>query len=105
MGLRSSAKGKQVNLFHAASAVADDLYTHGNNAGVGFAPDGPPGDLSIAGAIKVALAKGWSLRHDDGQNVAVLTHPKRGTMAIGGDAMREGAWAVMISEVDKWEHE
>lgn len=82
---------------------ARELYTRGNNSGLGYAPyTDVPGDDTIDNAVEAAAADGWELVHsrDNSDEVAVLENEDGAVMAIGGDAMGNGAWAVIISDVD-----
>lgn len=81
------------------------LYRKGNDAGLGYAPytdeERTPEDDSIDFAIECAKRDGWELilSRDTSEDVAVLGNEDDELMAIGGDAMGVGAWAVIISEV------
>lgn len=80
-------------------AEAVEAYRAGNNRGDGYAPfEGEAADDSIDAAIDAAKADGWSLVHDrnTSDDVAVLRSGDD-WMAIGGDAMGHGAWAVDIT--------
>ena len=76
-----------------------EAYRARNNAGAGFAPDTIGDDQSVSAAVTCAVMGGWELilerRRSD--EVAVLTNEDGEWMAIGGDAMGNGAWAVDIT--------
>lgn len=77
-------------------STAKDLYTEGNNAGRGWAPD----DDAIDDAVAAMIADGGRLilpRNASDEVAVVLDHTKS-LVAIGGDASGEGAWAVTIDE-------
>lgn len=82
--------------------TARRLWRAGNNAGCGYAPyTDEAGDDTIDAAIEAAEKDGWSvvLPRNTSDDVAVLIDGDGAMMAIGGDAMGRGAWAVIISEV------
>lgn len=78
------------------------LYIRGNNAGRGYAPyTDVPGPDTIEAAVEAAKADGWEtvLARETSDDVAVLRNGDGEMMAIGGDAMGCGAWAVIISDL------
>jgi hypothetical protein len=81
------------------AAVA--AYRDGNNSGRGYAPyTDDATDDRIDTAIECATADGWTLVLDrnTSDDVAVLRNADGELMAIGGDAIGRGAWAVIISD-------
>ena len=76
-------------------------YRCGNNAGAGYAPYADePGDGSVEEAVAAAeRVDGWALvlERSTSEDVAVLRNADGEWMAIGGDAMGRGAWAVDIT--------
>lgn len=82
---------------------ARELYTRGNNAGCGYAPYADvAGDDTIEAAVEAAQADGWTLvlSRETSDDVAVLRDGDGALMGIGGDAHGNGAWAVILSEVE-----
>jgi hypothetical protein len=78
---------------------ARSRYTRGNNEGLGYAPyTDDAGDDTIEEAVAAAQRDGWELilARETSEDVAVLRDADGGLMAIGGDAMGNGAWAVDI---------
>lgn len=83
-------------------ADARKLYREGNDAGLGYAPyTDEAGDDTIDSAIRCAEEDGWTVLHErtNSEEVAVLTNEDGEVMAIGGDAMDSGAWAVILSDL------
>jgi hypothetical protein len=83
-----------------AMAVAVAAYRDGNNRGAGYAPyTDEPGEDSIEEAVACAERDGWTLVLDrtNSDTVAVLRNGDGELLAIGGDAMGRGAWAVDIT--------
>jgi hypothetical protein len=81
-------------------ARAVEAYRAGNNRGEGYAPyTDEAGDDTIDEAIACAERDGWSLLLERclSDDVAVLRNGDGELMAIGGDAMGRGAWAVPLS--------
>ena len=81
-------------------AVAVAAYRDGNNRGAGYAPyTDEPGEDSIEEAVACAERDGWTLVLDrtNSDTVAVLRNGDGELLAIGGDAMGRGAWAVDIT--------
>lgn len=76
------------------------LYREGNDAGRGYMPYADvAGDASIEAAIDAATSDGWRLVFNwTPGELAVLQNDDGEWMAIGGDAMGHGAWAVIISD-------
>jgi hypothetical protein len=82
-------------------SVANDLYTMGNNRGLGYAPYADEAvDDSVEAAIKAAEADGWEavLVPSNTSDVTVLRDGDNALMAIGGDGVGNNAWAVIIAE-------
>jgi hypothetical protein len=79
---------------------AVEAYRAANNRGEGYAPyTDEAGEDTIDEAIACAERDGWSLlleRHTS-DDVAVLRNGDGEHMAIGGDAMGRGAWAVSLA--------
>lgn len=69
------------------------LYTAGNNAGSGYAPDAE----EIDAAVEALVADGGTLvlERQTSDDVAVVAVDGK-LVAIGGDAMGRNAWAVTI---------
>ena len=81
-------------------ALAVAAYRAGNNAGSGYAPyRDEAGEDTIAEAVACAERDGWTLVLDriSSETVAVMRNGDGELMAIGGDAMGRGAWAVDIT--------
>lgn len=79
--------------------AAREAYRAANDRGEGYAPfTDVPGDDTIEHAIKCFEADGWSLvfERNVSDDVAVLRNDDGEFVAIGGDAMGCGAWAVPI---------
>jgi len=75
------------------------LYRAGNDAGRGYAPyTDEAGDDTIAEAVACAERDGWEvvLARETSSDVVVLRNGDSEWLAIGGDAMGRGAWAVEI---------
>ena len=82
-------------------AEANAAYRAGNDRGEGYAPYADvPGDDSVADAVAAAGADGWEveLRPDNTSDVVVLRNADGDLLAIGGDAVGHGAWAVIIHD-------
>lgn len=77
-------------------------YCDGNNAGLGFAPyTDDAGDDTIDAAVAAAeRVDGWGvvLERTNSDEVVVLRNADGELMAIGGDAMGRGAWAVALTD-------
>ncbi len=76
------------------------LYRIGNNTGCGYSPyTDEASDDTIDSAVEAASRDGWELVLDrtNSDEVAVLRNGDGEMMAIGGDAVGHGAWAVMIA--------
>ena len=76
------------------------LYRYGNDHGCGYAPyTDVPGLDTIEAAIEAATAAGWMLVHErhTSDDIAVLSSGDGELLGIGGDAMGNGAWAVLLS--------
>lgn len=82
--------------------AASVAWTSGNDAGNGFAPDGPDGDESIEGAVDQAIEDGGEivLRASNTSEVSVVRTSAGQLIAIGGDGSGNGAWAVDISALE-----
>lgn len=82
-----------------AQSLAHDAYTAGNDRGEGYAPyTDEAGDDTIDSAVACFVADGWTLvleRNNSGE-VAVVQSGDGELVAIGGDGMGKGAWAVSI---------
>ena len=77
---------------------ARTLYTAGNNAGSGYAPDG----ATVDAAVEAMIADGGELVLDRGNSDEVAVVRSAGKLvAIGGDAMGRNAWAVTIEVVSQ----
>jgi hypothetical protein len=84
---------------------AGRLYRRGNDAGRGYAPYADvAGEDTVSAAVEAAEHDGWTLVHPryDSSQVAVLSSADGEVMAIGGDAMGRGAWAVMVSDEEEY---
>jgi hypothetical protein len=80
---------------------ANELYTRGNNAGLGYAPyTDTATDDTVAAAVEAAKADGWHVVHSAGNtsDVVVLSNEDGEFMGIGGDGSGNGAWAVMLDD-------
>jgi hypothetical protein len=74
-----------------------EAYRAGNNAGMGYAPyQDEPGEAAVEAARRV---DGWEvvLDRNTSDDVVVLRNGDGELLAIGGDAMGRGAWAVDIT--------
>lgn len=73
------------------------LYRHGNNLGNGYAPPGQ----TVENAAAALVADGGNLLHTAGSSdeLTVVALDDR-IVAIGGDAMGNGAWAVDVYRDD-----
>lgn len=81
-----------------AAAVA--AYRDGNDRGAGYAPyTDKEREDTIAEAVACAERDGWTVVLDrtNSDTVSVLRSAEGKLMAIGGDAMGRGAWAVDIT--------
>lgn len=78
-------------------AEACKRYSAGNNRGEGFIL--PADDDMIATAVETAEADGWTvvLEAETTSDVVVIAKGRR-LVAIGGDGMGAGAWAVDITK-------
>lgn len=78
----------------AQARLANTLYTAGNNAGRGFAPDEPEVDAAVGAFV----ADGWTLEHarNLSDEIAILSNDDGEYVGVGGDAHGNGAWAVNI---------
>lgn len=82
--------------------LAETLYRLGNDKGDGYAPyQDDAEDETIEAAIKAAEEDGWKLilERENDRTVALLENEDLELLAIGGDAMGDGAWAVCITDV------
>ncbi len=80
---------------------ANNLYTRGNNAGLGYAPYADvAGPDTVSAAVAAAEADGWEivLNPDNTSDVVVLTNGDGELLGIGGDGAGNGAWAVVLSD-------
>jgi hypothetical protein len=72
-------------------------YRAGNNAGRGFAPDGGE---TVDEAVQAYASGGGRvlLERRASDEVAVIESSDGDLIAIGGDAMGRGAWAVALTD-------
>jgi hypothetical protein len=70
------------------------LWTAGNNAGRGFAPDAD----SLDEAVKALAENGGEVLHTPANTaeLAIVRTAKGDIVGIGGDAHGKGAWAVTL---------
>ena len=81
---------------------ANELYTRGNNAGLGYAPyTDTAADDTVDAAVEEAKADGWEVVHGAGNtsDVVVLRNGDGEFLGIGGDGSGNGAWAVVLSDL------